>query len=362
MIGCATLPLCGIAHAQSSVTLYGLIDAGIVYTTNQSGGHEVQMLNSIAQGSRWGLRGAEDLGGGLKAIFTLESGFTPSNGGLGQGGLLFGRQAFVGLSSRQYGTITMGRQYEEVVDFVSDTTTDRFSILFQHPGDNDLTNRGLRTSSAVKYTSPDMSGFKFATLYGFGGQPGSITDLSIYSLGGRYEHGNFYVGAAFTHIDKPGQQTNLGRTWFSASNVINGIYSINASSNDVMALGVKYKLGKATAGLALSQSSFNNVPDIGTARFQNVDLNLSYFITPAFMIGGAFVYTNALIDNSSIHPRYQQANLMLDYFFSKATDVYLMMASQWANGGATQAQTSQFISASSTNRQSTFTIGMRHKF
>jgi predicted porin len=58
----------------------------------------------------------------------------------------------------------------------------------------------------------------------------------------------------------------------------------------------------------------------------------------------------------------EQANLMLDYFFSKSTDVYLMIASQWANGGATQAQSSQFISPSSTNRQSTFTVGMRHKF
>jgi predicted porin len=362
LIGLAALPLCGLAHAQSSVTLYGMIDLGIVYSTNQLGGHEVQMLNSIAQGSRWGLKGSEDLGGGLRAIFTLENGFTASNGALGQGGLEFGRQAFVGIASNNYGTVTLGRQYEEVVDYISDTTTDRFSILFQHPGDNDLTNRGLRTSSAVKYQSPVMGGARFSALYGFGGQPGSVTNLSIYSLGGSYSVGNLYLGAAYTHIDKPGQQTNLGRTWFAATNVIDGVYSLTASSNDVAAIGAKYTFGAATAGLSLSQSRFNNVADVGTARFQNVDMNLSYFFTPSLMLGGAFVYTNALIDSRNIHPRYEQANLMLDYFLSKATDVYVMAASQWANGGATQAQSSQFISASSSNRQSTFTLGMRHKF
>jgi predicted porin len=363
LIGLATLPLCGLVHAQSSVTLYGLIDAGIVYSTNQLGGHEVQMLNSIAQGSRWGLKGSENLGGGLSAIFTLENGFTPSNGALGQGGLEFGRQAFVGIASDQYGRVTLGRQYEEVVDYISDTTTDRLSILFQHPGDNDLTNRGLRTSSAVKYESPTFAGSaRVSALYGFGGQPGSVANLSIYSLGGSYAFGNVYLGAAYTHIDKPGQQTNLGRTWFSSTNVIDGIYSLTASSNDVIAFGAKYTSGPVIVGLSLTQSRFNNVADVGTARFQNVDLNMSYYLTPALILSGAIVYTNALIDSQSDHPRYEQGNLMLDYILSKATDVYLMAASQWANGGATQAQSSQFISASSSDRQSTFTVGMRHKF
>ena len=87
------------AQAQSSVTLYGLIDAGITYTNNQQGHSNWQMTSGQVNGSRFGLRGSEDLGGGLKAIFTLENGFSIANGTLGQNGRLFGRQAFVGLSS-----------------------------------------------------------------------------------------------------------------------------------------------------------------------------------------------------------------------------------------------------------------------
>src|SRR5579875_4171315 len=86
------------AHAQSSVTLYGLIDAGITYTNNQNGHSNWKASSGSVNGSRWGLRGAEDLGGGLKAIFTLENGFNIMNGTNGQGGAEFGRQAYVGIS------------------------------------------------------------------------------------------------------------------------------------------------------------------------------------------------------------------------------------------------------------------------
>ena len=107
----------GAAHAQSSVTLYGIIDEGLLFNNNAGGKHLYSMASGVMQGSRFGLRGTEDLGGGLKAIFTLENGFDVNSGKLGQGGLMFGRQAYVGLSS-QYGTVTLGRQYDSVVDFV----------------------------------------------------------------------------------------------------------------------------------------------------------------------------------------------------------------------------------------------------
>src|SRR5471030_3382439 len=94
-----------VAHAQSSVTLYGIIDEGINYASN-SGGHTLYNLSSgVLQGSRFGLRGKEDLGSGLSAVFVLENGFDVNTGKLGQGGLMFGRQAWTGLSSDQ-GTLT----------------------------------------------------------------------------------------------------------------------------------------------------------------------------------------------------------------------------------------------------------------
>ena len=83
------------AMAQSSVTLYGLIDESLNYVSNEGGHSAFTQTSGNVKGSRWGIKGTEDLGGGYQAIFTLENGFALNNGALGQGGLEFGRQAFV---------------------------------------------------------------------------------------------------------------------------------------------------------------------------------------------------------------------------------------------------------------------------
>ncbi|MBT2304066.1 porin [Variovorax paradoxus] len=98
------------AATASTVTLYGLIDAGVEYVKGSSG-HVTRMPSLTGSlPSRWGVRGVEDLGDGLRGVFVLESGFDPGTGTLNQGGRGFGRQAFVGLSGG-WGTLTMGRQY-----------------------------------------------------------------------------------------------------------------------------------------------------------------------------------------------------------------------------------------------------------
>ena len=117
MVAALTGVFATAAHAQSSVTLYGMIDAGSSIRTTSAGTATGQATSGSVNGSRWGLRGTEDLGGGLKAIFMLENGFNVMNGRLGQGGDEFGRQAFVGLSTSQFGTVTLGRQYDSVVDY-----------------------------------------------------------------------------------------------------------------------------------------------------------------------------------------------------------------------------------------------------
>src|SRR5215469_10241739 len=108
------------AHAQSSVTLYGLIDTSLLYSSSArvnaanpsaGGGTQWQEFAGSLSTPRWGMRGSEDLGGGLKADFMLESGFNSTNGTLKNGGDLFGRQAWIGLNASQYGTLTLGRQY-----------------------------------------------------------------------------------------------------------------------------------------------------------------------------------------------------------------------------------------------------------
>ena len=103
------------AHAQSSVTLYGVVDAGFSFNSNAAGDRQYAVTNSNNYGSRWGLKGSEDLGGGLKAIFTIEGGFSTTTGTISQNGTLFGRQAWVGLGSDNYGSVMLGRQNSDEI-------------------------------------------------------------------------------------------------------------------------------------------------------------------------------------------------------------------------------------------------------
>uniref|UniRef100_UPI0011842E36 porin n=1 Tax=Paraburkholderia sp. BCC1884 TaxID=2562668 RepID=UPI0011842E36 len=161
-----------VAHAQSSVTLYGVLDAGITYQSNVAGKSRWSEGTGIDQ-SLFGLRGSEDLGGGLKAIFTLESGFNLGNGRFSNDGGMFNRQAFVGLSS-QYGTVTLGRQYDSMVDYFALTTANGnwAGYLFSHPYDNDNTDNSFRLNNSVKYTSPDINGLHFGGTYAFSNDTG----------------------------------------------------------------------------------------------------------------------------------------------------------------------------------------------
>ncbi|HSV44227.1 MAG TPA: porin [Ramlibacter sp.] len=103
----------GGASAQSSVTIYGIVDAALEHVTNVGASGKGQTRMASLTGSvpsRLGYRGSEDLGGGLRALYTLEMGFSPDSGGLNQGGRVFGRQSFVGLAG-PWGSVTLGRQY-----------------------------------------------------------------------------------------------------------------------------------------------------------------------------------------------------------------------------------------------------------
>jgi len=124
ILGAAMVALFRSAYADTSVTLYGLIDTGIGYakvdgvqTDPVTGarssfkGSRIGMTNGRTAGSRWGLRGKEDLGDGLYAVFRLESGFNSTDGLSNQGGRLFGREATLGFGSVNWGEVRLGRQY-----------------------------------------------------------------------------------------------------------------------------------------------------------------------------------------------------------------------------------------------------------
>jgi len=379
----------GVAHAQSSVTLYGIVDVGLNVNTNSGGQHLYNMSSGVLQGSRFGLRGTEDLGGGLKAIFVLENGFDVTNGTLGQGGLLFGRQAYVGLSS-QYGTVTMGRQYDSVVDYVGPLEVgDQWGgYIAAHPDDLDNFNNAYRTNNTVKYTSANYNGLTFGGTYSFGGQAGNFSANQIWSLGVGYSNGPLLLGAGYLNARTPaaaGGMFNTGATAAPAATAVsfakNPVYAGYQSANtyQVAGLGGAYTFGAATFGVTYSNVQFYGLGTTSatifnrgsTASFNNVEANFKYQLTPALLAGAAFDFTHgnsvtrtngAPTENAS----YYQGSAGIDYFLSKRTDVYLIGVFQQASGtdstGGQAHASINGLTASANNRQFTARVGIRHKF
>src|SRR5258707_10215292 len=173
----------GAALAQSSVSLYGIVEDGFIYTNNQKGGSVVQATTGQTNTSRWGMTGAEDLGGSYKAVFTLENGFDTSTGKLGQNGRLFGRSSFVGIAA-PIGTITAGRQYEPLSQYVGALSS---AIRWAgwtgaHPGDVDNLQSTIRFDNSVQYASPTLYGLSFKAMYAPGGQPRNFTKQRAMAL------------------------------------------------------------------------------------------------------------------------------------------------------------------------------------
>jgi predicted porin len=165
--------LSSAALAQSNVTIYGIVDAGVVRESGGPAGSVTNISSGIASGSRIGFRGKEDLGGGLSAIFTLENGFNADTGAAGQGGLLFGRQAFVGLAGG-FGTVTLGRQYSPYYKTLRDIG-DPFGAVSLAGRSGNLFVTNTRTNNMVEYLSPAYAGVRVDLAYGAGETAGDST-------------------------------------------------------------------------------------------------------------------------------------------------------------------------------------------
>ncbi|MFM0039880.1 porin [Paraburkholderia strydomiana] len=364
----------GAAHAQNSVTLYGLIDTGLAYTNNSGGSNNFQQASGLLNGNRWGLRGSEDLGNGLKAIFVLENGFNLSTGKLGQNSRMFGRQSFVGLSSDQYGAVTLGRQYDSVVDYLGPLAlngTQYGGTLASHPYDNDNLNNSVRINNSVKYQSVDYGGFKLGALYGFSNAAGSFADSRAYSVGASYTFGGLKAAVGYLQLNGGGSTTN------SSGAVASGDSTFTAARQRTYGAGVNYAFGAANVGLVFTQTQLSDASAIGTsasgttsgltlnggsARFTNYELNGRYALTPAWTVSGAYTFTDARLNGAS--PKYNQLTLQTDYALSKRTDVYAEAAYQHVGSTGNSGVTADIVgvSASSTDTQVVGTVGIRHRF
>ncbi|VWC19096.1 porin [Burkholderia arboris] len=351
-----------VAHAQSSVTLYGLVDAGITYQSNIAGKSRWAMGSGIDQ-SRFGLRGSEDLGGGLRAIFTLESGFNIGNGSFTNNSGMFNRQAFVGLSS-QYGTVTLGKQYDSVQDYLAPLTATGSwgGGYFAHPLNNDRLNNGgdVAMNNTVKFASANYEGLQFGGTYSFSNST-NFGNNRAYSGGVSYQYQGLRLGAAYSQANNAGLSTSGAVNPYVDSRGIT--YGIQGRTRTYGAAAA-YAFGPAQVGAAWTQSRIDNQTNgAGTLRADNYEVNAKYNLTPALGLGAAYTYTSGKQNGHSTH--WNQFGLQSDYALSKRTDVYAQAVYQRAakNGiGASIYNGDLSTPPSSSINQTAATVGLRHRF
>jgi predicted porin len=401
------LPLClgavlscvSLAHAESNgVDLYGVIDSGVTYVNNAvtnfpkgvtpSGGALWATPSGILQGSRWGLRGTEELGGGMRAVFTLENGFDISSGTAAQSGRLFGRQAFVGLSN-EHGSITLGRQYDPMVSFVSpQSAAFQWGGLYAaHWGNLDNMTPFSRDNNSIELMSASVGGVKLGGIYSFGGRAGQFANGNAWGLGGAYTNGPFRFGVAYTLANNPytpdtstssSALSDPGSLGLNASFPYANLLKTRQQNN--LGISGSYQFGKVTLGLVYTKVRLLSSQILTAAgndvSFDTYEINTAWRPSPSFMLGAEYAYTAGDVSGGGVHggdlrPGFHQITLLGDYFLSVRTDVYMQGVAQLAVGdgiaafpGGPREALAQIntLAPSSTRRQLALRVGLRHTF
>ncbi|QSN64409.1 porin [Caballeronia sp. M1242] len=353
----------GAARAQSSVTLYGIADVGFEYLNNTSaGGSQVREVSGNLSGSRWGLKGVEDLGGGLKALFNLEAGFNINDGtssqstrGLGTNptttSRLFGRQAWVGLSYKGQ-QLTLGRQnaliYEQSVTFDPMGVSSRYSALSL---DYAL---AARIDNSVKYTGkfgPVTAQAMYSTRYdtGYGSEvPGALITGRFFSGALTYSSGPIAATAVY-------EQRN--------SNTL----TTNTSTERRALAAATYNFGPVTAYAGYrylrASNTFLPVNPIAVANGSAANaanlywLGAQYLITPSFQLTAVGYYHD--VHSTGADPWLAVINA--DYFLSKRTDLYATVGYAH-NKDKSALGVNGYGTVAPGYNQTGVTVGLRQKF
>jgi len=407
---------------DSGITLYGIIDvvAGRVghqagtsgvapgtvnsYTANTAPNAVNGLFNGGMQGSRWGVRGNEDLGGGLNAFFTLEDGFSSVSGNIvnsgaavaansgsktpvnnitggSMNGQLFNRQAFVGLSDRSLGSLAVGRTYNPTYDVLQNYDPAQYSNTFSPIGHSGTWGGGggvsenSRLDNSVRYTNK-VDRFNFGYTHKFGGQAGNFKAQTFDALSLGYEAGDFGIQA----VAEAGRDSVVVTPNTAATAA--GTVTATVSNVEAFLLVGRYK---ATTDLTLKvgfqtytlkpPSDVYAVASLPSADGQTVSsvastyanqttrmvwLGGDYFITPALNLALGLYdihsdgYATSATKSSAAGDQYV-ASLILDYNLSKRSDVYAGLSSSSYTG-------QKFSVAGDNTSNYVVGVGIRHKF
>jgi predicted porin len=209
------------AHAQTNVTIYGIVDAALVGENGGSAGHVTKVTSGAASASRIGFRGTEELGDGLAAFFTLETGARIDTGEVDAAGTIFNRQAFVGLRTKA-GSVALGRQYTPYHTTLT-AVADPFGTGYAGTSKNLFPDNGtnVRASNTITYASPRVNGVNVDLAYSAGEQTALAAGRQFGGAIG-YAAGPLTVRLAYnsknTDVAATGTNHDLGRNTLLGAN------------------------------------------------------------------------------------------------------------------------------------------------
>jgi predicted porin len=338
------------AFAQSSVTLYGIVDLGYQSTKATVGADTVKqaaMANGTQSGSRVGFKGTEDLGGGLKANFVIEAGIKPDEGDMEFG--KSNRQSYVGLEGG-FGTLNLGRQY---------------TLHHSNQGAGDLfgnvSNAGyiggldslVRASNAFTYTSPSFSGFTVAAQMGLGETVTSatVTEKANELTAFRLAYANGPVAAGFAHETVKNATAAISEIKFAGLAVASDIDGLAVDKRVASNLFASYDLGVAKVAFVNNNSKFT-VDGDGSAKWKANTLTASVPMGAATLLAG-FGNGKITADGETDSIKAKAYQLGASYALSKRTNVFAFTG---------QTKLSYSADAAATGKVTQTTVGVRHSF
>ena len=333
------------AHAQSNVSVYGSIDAGLRYQTNvnAAGDGLLSMGSGNYYSNRLGFRGTEDIGGGLKARFQLESGFVSKSGALDNAnGVLFNRTASVGIGGN-WGSIDVGRQY--TVAFRTELFLDPFNHHYTSivPLSSGAGTTLPAAATAAGLGASSSSGVRFNNDVQYTGSFGPVTARAQYALGE-------IAGDA-----SKGSAKAVGLSYAGSSLLLAGAYTLKETAtgfaNRALVAGGGFKLKGATFKVGQSRER-QSTATAGDYQNQTTWAGFSYAVTPA--VEATLAAYRSKFDSLASHGTRDLMLLGGVYTFSKRTNLYAEVDLNRYAGA--------LIPATKQDRQRGVSAGINHLF
>lgn len=353
LISLAILAASGAAYAQSSVTVYGIMDAGIVSEHGGKNGQVTKVASGVGSASRIGFKGTEDLGDGLAAVFTLETGVKGDTGELDNtSNRLFNRQSFVGLSSKTVGTLTLGRQYTPWYNtFVQ--VGDPFQAGLEGSAKNlfPANSINVRNDNSIVYKTPDLNGVSAEVFYAMGEKKNASTGRQLGASIG-YQNGPLNVRLAYNNINNDTQTGNV-------------VTENEIGHNTLLAANYDFKVVKAYAMFGVNKGlNSSPLPNASayTATAVAASLDNRVWLVGASVpvsAAGSIIASYSNVDDKTFDRDAHQYAVGYTHSLSKRTNLYLSYAKIKNKNGASYTVGNN---ADVGTGDSAYGVGIRHAF